>query len=289
MFMGVIQLAKEAIKDSFKNSFIVKWAKWIRKHPIWFVILLLILGAITYQADKYIQSYVDEYYRLNYGDKEEEKDNGGLTFTQIGDNLYTLTGSVAEGDCNKIVPNMPDTFTVILESPGGNLAEGSCIASHLKIRNVTTVLRATPVFNEEGKEIYTPGAAMEALGYGDKAKGKAMCASACSLFFLAGDTRYLIGNVYLGIHGPSTPPEFISQMNPQQLESSAFKTASALLQLVDRLGVDPSLRLLFIQIPGNTMYWVNPNDFAARPALVTLATNYRDFWGFTATDQNSVY
>ena len=284
--MGVIQIAKEAIIDSFKNSFIFKWAKWIIKHPILSVIIIVLLGIVGQQSEKYIKFYVNEYHRLNYGDKKEENVATGLTFTQIGDNLYTLTGSVGADDCKKIVPLMPDTFTLILESPGGNLAEGSCIASHLKIRNVTTVLRATPMLNEEGKEIYTPGAAMKALGYDD---GNAMCASACSLFFLAGDTRYLIGNVYLGIHGPSTPPEYIGKMSPQQLESSAFKTASALLQLVERLGVDPSLRLLFIQIPGNTMYWVNPNDFSVRPALVTVATNYRDFWGFTGTSSNSVH
>jgi hypothetical protein len=195
-----------------------------------------------------------------------------------------LTGAVGADDCEKIVPLMPETFTVILESPGGNLAEGSCIASHLKIRNVTTVIRDTPVLNEDGVEVYTPGLISEG-----QFEGKTMCASACSLFFLAGDNRYLIGNVYLGIHGPSTPPEYIGQMNPQQLESSAYKTASALLQLLDRLGVHPDLRLLFIQIPGYTMYWVNPNDFEVKPELETLATTYRNFWGYNASNPNAVY
>ena len=88
---------------------------------------------------------------------EEEENTGGLEFTKIDDQLYTLMGTVKEGDCEKIAPLMPDAFTVILESPGGNLAEGSCLAAHIKLRNVVTVVRGTKVLNELGETIYTPG------------------------------------------------------------------------------------------------------------------------------------
>lgn len=282
--MNWAKKARSAISEAIRNIFIVKWIQYLIRRPV-ILLLLVIIGSVGYYTleDK-VTAYIDEYHRLNSEELQAEQDSEGLTFTQINDNLYTLTGAVGANDCEKIVPLMPETFTVILESPGGNLAEGSCIASHLKIRNVTTVIRDTPVLNEDGVEIYTPGLISEG-----QFEGKTMCASACSLFFLAGDNRYLIGNVYLGIHGPSTPPEYIGQMNPQQLESSAYKTASALLQLLDRLGVHPDLRLLFIQIPGYTMYWVNPNDFEVKPELATLATTYRNFWGYNASNPNAVY
>lgn len=280
-----IKYAIKFLADAFTSLFIWKWIMWFKRNRMVSFLLVVIIALSYFLAQQKIQMFIDEFNRLNSEQAaEEENKEEGLTFTNIGDNLWTLTGTVAAGDCEKIVPDMPETFTVILESPGGNLAEGSCIASHLKIRNVVTVIRGTPVFNDEGKEIYTPGT----ISTGDR-EGMTVCASACSLFFVAGDKRYLIGDVLLGIHGPSTPPEYARQMNPSQLESSAYKTAANLLQLLERLEVNEDLRLLFIQIPGYTMYWLNPRDFGAKPALITLATNYRNFWGFTAANPDAVY
>ena len=209
-------------------------------------------------------------------EKEEDKETG-LVFTQIDDNLYTLIGAVLEGDCERLVPDLPAKFTVILESPGGSLSEGSCLAAHFKLRDVITVVRGTEVFNENGKEIYTPNSA-------NSEKEKSVCASACGLLFLAGDKRYLIGDVYFGIHSPRTPLESIGKMHPAALEASAYRTAAALLKLLDRLGVDESLRLLFIQVPSASMYWLHPRDFRAKPPLVTIATNYKGFWGYSASN-----
>lgn len=279
-----IKYAIKFLADAFTSLFIWRWIMWFNKNRLVTFLLVVIIALSYFLGQQKINLFIEEFNRLNSEQAAEAEEEEGLTFTNISDNLWTLTGSVAAGDCEKIVPDMPDTFTVILESPGGNLAEGSCIASHLKIRNVVTVIRGTPVFDDEGKEIYTPGTIAE----GDH-EGKSMCASACSLFFLAGDKRYLIGDVLLGIHGPSTPPEYASQMNPSQLESSAYKTAANLMQLLERLEVNEDLRLLFIQIPGYTMYWLNPRDFEVKPALITMATNYRDFWDFTASNPDAVY
>ena len=144
---------------------------------------------------------------------------------------------------------------------------------------------ATKVFNENGKVIYTPGTVnLNSENTKDSMKDKSMCASACGLLFLAGHKRYLIGDVYFGIHGPRTPLESISKMNPAALEASAYRTAAALLKLLDRLGVDESLRLLFTQVPSASMYWLHPRDFRAKPALVTIATNYKGFWGYSASN-----
>jgi hypothetical protein len=135
--------------------------------------------------------------------------------------------------------------------------------------------------NAEGKIIYAPGEVGAELGI-DHLKDKVVCASACGLLFLGGDRRYLIGDVWFGIHGPGTPAEFVSKMNPMQAESGAYRTASNLLGLLERLGVeDPEVRKLFVQIPNQTMYWLKPGDFEIKPNLIKLATNYVDFWDLT--------
>ena len=250
------------------------------------IMTIIILLFSANQIHTWYNDYMILYIEANK-DKTEEEDNKetGLVFTKIDQNLYTLVGSVLEGDCERIVPDLPSSFTVILESPGGSLSEGSCLAAHFKLRDVITVVRATEVFNENGKVIYTPGTVnLNSENTKDSMKDKSMCASACGLLFLAGDKRYLIGDVYFGIHGPRTPLESIGKMNPTALEASAYRTAAALLKLLDRLGVNESLRLLFIQIPSASMYWLHPRDFAAKPALVTIATNYKDFWSYSASN-----
>ncbi len=252
------------------------------------VLLVCIILAVAISKDQIVQWYDD--YMVLYEEAnnkiEEEENSQGLVFTKIDDKLYTLMGTVKEGDCEKIAPEMPDAFTVILESPGGNLKDGSCIAAHVKLRNVVTVVRDSPVLNELGEVIYSPGSNLDIdENTPDYMKDKSLCASACGLIFLAGDKRYLIGEVYFGIHGPGTPPGSMNGASPAAIESSAFRSASSLMKLLKSLGVaDEDLRLLFIQIPNASMYWLHPRDFKVRPALITIATDYRYFFGITGSD-----
>ena len=215
------------------------------------------------------------------------KDLKGVEFKLLKNNLYSLTGTIRENDCEKVVSELPgqDTpFVVILESPGGSLFEGGCIASHFKIRKVITVVRDTPIIDEEGNILYTPGL----VKIEGKDDDKVVCASSCSLIFLGGDLRYLIGNVFLGIHAPRTPDEIINSIGKRALESEAYRSASALLLLLKNLGIEESeLRLLFIQIPAASMYWLSPRDFKNYPRLITFATHYRDFWGFNSGNLQS--
>jgi len=252
------------------------------------ILLVCIVLAVAISKDQVVEWY-DDYmvlYEEANNKVEEEENSQGLIFTKIDDKLYTLMGTVKEGDCEKIAPEMPDAFTVILESPGGNLKDGSCIAAHIKLRNVVTVVRDSPVLNELGEVIYSPGSNLEVdENTPDYMKDKSICASACGLIFLAGDKRYLMGEVYFGIHGPGTPPGSMNGASPAAIESSAFRTASSLMKLLKSLGVeDEGLRLLFIQIPNATMYWLHPRDFEVRPALIMIATDYRDFFGTTGSD-----
>ena len=252
------------------------------------ILLVCIVLAVAVSKDQVVEWY-DEYmvlYEEANNKVEEEENSQGMIFTKIDDKLYTLMGTVKEGDCEKIAPDMPPAFTVILESPGGNLKDGSCIAAHIKLRDVVTVVRDSIVLNELGETIYEPGSNLDIdENTPDYMKGKSICASACGLMFLAGDKRYLMGEVYFGIHGPGTPPGSMNGASPAAIESSAFRTASSLMKLLKSLGVeDEGLRLLFIQIPNATMYWLHPRDFEVRPALITIATDYRDFFGTTGSD-----
>ena len=211
--------------------------------------------------------------------QEQSEIDKGLEFKQLKENLYSLTGKVMPDDCEKIVPDLPKDkpFAVILESPGGSLFDGGCIASHLKLRDVVTIVRDSAVLDEEGNVLYEPGLVpMEG-----KKDNTVICASACSLMFLGGDQRYLMGDVLFGIHAPHTPDLQIATISKRALESETYRTASALLLLLEHLGMeDPRLRLMFIQVPAGNMYWLNPRHFEETPGLVSLATHYQDFWGF---------
>jgi hypothetical protein len=267
-----------------KNLLLIRLLIKLIKNPMVLVIIVLLVVISKDQVVEWYDDYMVLYEEAN-NKIEEEENSAGLTFTKIDDRLYTLTGTVKEGDCEKIAPQMPDAFTLILESPGGNLADGSCLAAHIKLRTVVTVVRADEVLNEFGKVIYSPGSYNEDEDTPDYMKGKTMCASACGLIFLAGDRRYLIGDVYFGIHGPGTPPGSMNGASPKAIESSAFRSAASLMKLLKSLGVDDEdLRLLFIQIPNASMYWLHPRDFNARPALARIATNYQNFFGLTGSD-----
>ena len=272
------------ILNYIKQSFLGRTVSYLIRNPFLIVVIIL-LGVVGH--DKGVQWY-DEYmvlYEEANNKIEEEENTGGLEFKKIDDQLYSLMGTVKEGDCEKIAPLMPEAFTVILESPGGNLADGSCLAAHMKLRNVVTVVRGTKVLNELGETIYMPGSNTSQDETPDYMKDKSICASACGLLFLAGDKRYLIGDIYFGIHGPGTPPGSMNGASSSAIEASAFRTASSLMKLLKSLGVqDEKLRLLFIQIPNATMYWLHPRDFEASPGLVTIATDYRNFYGTTGSD-----
>lgn len=223
----------------------------------------------------------------------EEQDIGNLTLNKLGDNLFSLTGDVGIGDCERIVPQLPTTqpFTLILESPGGSLADGICLAANIKIRNAITVVRDTQVTNEVGEVVYEPGVNTTVGKQMTLTQGKpmVMCASACSLIFLAGDERYLMGDVWLGIHAPRSAGAIPSA---DIAEAGAYQTANQLLSFLQfQLQVGSAeLRRLFISVPANTMYYVNPKDFNRAQYLIGIATHYIDFHGFNLIDPRaSVY
>jgi hypothetical protein len=261
----------------------------------WFLLAIAILTAVLVGNIFYWQYEENRIAKENEGippwiwnPEETEFDiakKKGLEFKKLSDNLYSLTGHVAVDDCEKIVPELPidgTPFTVILESPGGSLFDGVCLAAHFKQRNVVTVVRDTPIIDDEGKVLYEPGL----VGFGIENPPKIMdgvviCASSCTLMFLGGDYRYLIGDVWLGIHSPRIPEESLSGISKQAIESQAYRASAGIMMLLDALGITSNdVKYLFLQVPATSMYWLHPRDFEYKPQLGLLATHFRDFWDF---------
>ena len=143
-----------------KNLLLIRLLIKLIKKPILLVIIVLACVISKDQVVEWYDDYMVLYEEAN-NKIDEEENTQGLIFTKIDDKLYTLMGTVKEGDCEKIAPEMPQAFTVILESPGGNLADGSCLAAHIKLRNVVTVVRDDVVLNELGETIYSPGSNLD--------------------------------------------------------------------------------------------------------------------------------
>ena len=98
-----------------------------------------------------------------------------------------------------------------------------------------------------------------------------------------------MGDVWLGIHAPRSAGAIPSA---DIAEAGAYQTANQLLTFLEyQLGVDSAdLRRLFISVPANTMYYVNPKDFNRADYLIKIATHYIDFHGFNLIDPHaSIY
>ena len=198
----------------------------------------------------------------------------GLTLTKLTETLFSLTGKVGLADCARIVPLLPDhPFTLILESLGGSMGAGICLAKDLKERDVITVIRDTQVLDEDGAVLYQPD--YDGDGY-------VVCASACSVLFLAGDVRYLMGDVYFGLHGPGIPEN--ASMRPTDAFTYGVQAAEQVILILKHLGVSEDVRLLVLRIPSSQMLYVRPEHFEQMEGLRYIANHYVDFWGYTGTN-----
>ena len=160
-----LNVAYNSILAFFKDTIIYSVVKRLTRNWVIATMTLLVVLLSYNQINMYYNKFLDAYEEANSKDKEKDApEEMGLTFTKIDEGLYTLTGGVAQGDCEKIVPQMPQKFALILESPCGSLSDGSCLAAHIKLRDVVTVVRSTPVTNENGKVIYTPGSSWQGNG-----------------------------------------------------------------------------------------------------------------------------
>jgi hypothetical protein len=169
-----------------------------------------------------------------------------------------------------------------MESPGGSLFEAMCIAQLLKTLDVTSVVTDIPMSGINGYTVHNPGHYTESSNnLASQGEDRVViCASACSLLFLGGDDRKLIGNVYLGIHAPRSKSPFIS---PLRAEAQAYRLSAYLLRYLQHtlLVENDDLRRLFISVPAKSMYYIQPRHFEEYPWLKEIATHYYDFHDYT--------
>lgn len=202
----------------------------------------------------------------------------GMTLTKISETLYSLTGPVGFLDCQRIVSRLPDhPFTLLLESYGGSLYAGVCLAETIKELDVITVVRDSVILDENGSIIYQPD-------FDDD--GYIACASACGLLFFAGDARYLIGDVYFGLHGPGITENSIR--NPVIAYTYGVQSAARMISILRHLGVRDDVILFTLRIPSSDMYYLNPDHFDEMEGLRYIANHYVNFWGYTGTNPHTI-
>ena len=135
----------EVVILTIKSTWIYKQLRKLISKPLYLLLILALIVLGGMHIKNYVNLYIVEYKRLNDASVQAEKlqaeQEKHLNFTKIDDFLYTLTGSVGSGDCDRIVPNMPMDFTVILESPGGIVLEGVLIAETVFDRKIKTYIR----------------------------------------------------------------------------------------------------------------------------------------------------
>ena len=88
------------ILDYIKESFPVRMLTKLIKNPILIVAIVLLTLLAKDQVVEWYDEYMVLYEEANNKIAEEEN-SGGLVFTKIDHNLYTLTGTVKAKDCEK--------------------------------------------------------------------------------------------------------------------------------------------------------------------------------------------
>jgi hypothetical protein len=123
-----------------------------------------------------------------------------------GSHLVTISGKINPGDdkrFNEITFGVYETTTIVLNSPGGYINEAIEIGRRIRLRNWETRVQ----------------------------KG-AICNSACTLIWLAGNVRYLDPHARLGFHSAGWPPHKRSESG-NAAEAAFMASMSAPKELID--------------------------------------------------------
>lgn len=113
-----LSLVYNSIFAFIKDTIVYTVIKRLTRNWVIATMTLLVVLLSYNQIQMYYNKFLDAYEEANSKESaENQEDEMGLTFTKIDEGLYTLTGGVAQGDCEKIVPQMPQKFALILESP----------------------------------------------------------------------------------------------------------------------------------------------------------------------------
>ncbi|HEY8096253.1 MAG TPA: hypothetical protein VIE65_09235 [Methylobacter sp.] len=153
--------------------------------------------------------------------------------------VVILNGEIAPGDTDQlqqIIKTANDSGKIVsgirLNSPGGNLLEGSKLADAFRFAKIASVV-----------------------------PNESTCASACFLAFAAGSDKFASYTASIGVHGAS------NANGTESVESNAATVAMA--KIVKELGVPADIIGRMVVTPPDQMVWLTPNNLRAMGATVT--------------------
>lgn len=215
--------------------------------------------------------------------------DAAMTVTSVGPNAYVLSGSIVDGTCAVVKKGITARSPVVfMESPGGNSEEAFCSAVYLHDLGAQTIIanEKRTARTSDGKVEFSYTPVQYSLFEPLPAK-KTVCASACTILFLAGTSRTIIGPVAFGLHGISYSDEVLDKIKSidqkKFLIVSTTRTYNELRLTLERIGVkDDDILTMFFVVPGSSILWVTPSVMVEYPGLKNIATDYVDFYGMSS-------
>lgn len=195
---------------------------YFRTHLALLFLVICIAGSSAHAGNKTVPEVLRGYEL--YGDF--------IYFPSTPELIYLL-GEITENQdihLRRALSRFP-IDSVVLSSPGGNVLSGLALAG---------------VINDRGLSTYIPSGAV--------------CASACSYLFLAGESRISSGRGRLGVH------QFAPAKSSKVDSRSAFQTAQEVMgyiySVVDSFGVPSWVVGRMLETPPNDMYYFNGSQMA---------------------------
>jgi hypothetical protein len=161
------------------------------------------------------------------------------TISKENKTIVSIIGEIAHGDADALkgaIKSANDSGRLVsgirLNSPGGNLLEGSKLAEIVRFGKIATVI-------PDG----------------------AQCASACFIVFAAGDPKFVSYSAFVGVHGASDE-------NGQETVAAGAATVS-MARIVKDLGVPAPIIGKMVVTPPDQIVWLTPDDLRSMGATMT--------------------
>lgn len=156
-----------------------------------------------------------------------------LVLSAMGDGTYRLEGAIGDGDAARLISLIdaadPAIETLILQSPGGSVADALALGRHIRAAGIATQMLAGEY-----------------------------CYSACPYVLAAGATRDIDPDAYIGVHqhyfGEKTflPAAFaVEDIQRGQGEVMTY---------LDQMGIDPLLMQHALSTPPDEIYVLLPEE-----------------------------
>lgn len=180
--------------------------------------------------------------------------------------IFVVDGPIEVGDAEKFKKVWDAegydafSYTVALDSPGGNLAEGILLGEFFRQKKVKTAVAKyspKPPLQDDTEYRFN---AQELPG--------ANCFSACALAFLGGVERSVEEDAKIGFHQFAGKFNDTSNISHAELETSTQSISALVSSYIRRMGAKQELFEVMSSTPPNEMYVLTENeltDFGVTP------------------------